>query len=214
MTNAQGEFNPHKPRSEPMEKKGHQMGQKVSPADNAPEFSAKTLPPGTAPKESTYQPNPQGEVPGQALNDNVDRSHGKEGVRTDPLSTMPGATSADVHTGLGHPGQGQTSTEIRKDGKHTSSKAPSGPEGAGAPGGLGMREADDHMDPEFRRLQESHDHGPTTGHNVSLPGAEDMVPENAEFVAAEGAKPGKHAHNSKAKGTTGVSDRGAANPRD
>jgi hypothetical protein len=27
--------------------------------------------------------------------------------------TLQGATSADVHTGLGHPGQGQTSSELR-----------------------------------------------------------------------------------------------------
>jgi hypothetical protein len=27
--------------------------------------------------------------------------------------TISGATSADVHTGIGHPGQGQTSSELR-----------------------------------------------------------------------------------------------------
>jgi hypothetical protein len=31
---------------------------------------------------------------------------------------MPGATSADVHTGLGHPGSGMTSREIRHGGQH------------------------------------------------------------------------------------------------
>ncbi|KIW91771.1 uncharacterized protein Z519_07741 [Cladophialophora bantiana CBS 173.52] len=215
MTNAQGEFMPRKPRDEPMEKHGHQIGQKVSPADHAPEFTAKTLPPGTAPANATYQPNPVGEVPGQALNDNVNRSHGKEGVRTDPLSTLPGATSADVHTGLGHPGQGQTSTELRHEGHHTASKATSGPEGAGATGGSGVRDSND-VNPGFRRLQQegNHPRGPISGHNVSRTGAEAKEPVSAEFVAAEGAKAGEHTEYSKAKGATGVSDRGAANPRE
>ena len=31
--------------------------------------------------------------------------------------TLTGATSADVHQGLGHPGQGQTSAELHHDGK-------------------------------------------------------------------------------------------------
>jgi hypothetical protein len=31
----------------------------------------------------------------------------------DASSTITGATSADVHTGLGHPGSGQTSNETR-----------------------------------------------------------------------------------------------------
>jgi len=191
----------------------HQVGQKVSEADNAPEFSAKTLPAGSAPAESTFQPNPQGEVPGQALNDDVDRSHGKEGVRTDPLDTLPGATSKDVHTGLGHPGQGQTSTELRKDGGHTSSKKTSGPEGAGATGGSGLHGSGD-MDAEHKRLQsDKTSSGPTTGHNVSLDGAEDKQPESAESVAAESGKAGIHAHTNKSTNATGASNRGA-NSRD
>ncbi|KIY00640.1 uncharacterized protein Z520_03303 [Fonsecaea multimorphosa CBS 102226] len=216
MTNAQGEFMPHKPRDEPIETKGHQVGQKVSPADHAPEFSAKTLPPGTAPANATYQPNPTSEVPGQAFNDNVDRSHGKEGVRTDPLSTLPGATSADVHTGLGHPGQGQTSTEIRHEGHHTRKKHTSGPEGAGASGGSGLQDPTD-VNTEFRRLQQEGDHprGPLAGHNVRKEGAEAKEPVSAEFLAAEGAKPGEYAKYSKSKGaTTGVPDRGAGNARE
>ncbi|KIW55894.1 hypothetical protein PV05_04602 [Exophiala xenobiotica] len=213
MTNAQGEFNPHKPRSEPMEKHGHQIGVKASPADNAPEFSAQTLPPGTAPKEATYQPNPVNEVPGQANNPDVLRSHGKEGVRTDPLSTMPGATSADVHTGLGHPGQGQTSTEIRHEGHHTRKKWTSGPEGAGATGGSGLYPGDENV--EFRRLKEDGDHprGPISGHNVSRTGAEAKEPVGAEEVAAEGDKVKKDPGYSRSKDATGVPDRGAGSDR-
>lgn len=32
--------------------------------------------------------------------------------------TLGGATSADVHDGLGHPGQGMTSNELHHDGQH------------------------------------------------------------------------------------------------
>lgn len=193
----------------------HQIGVKASPADNAPEFHAQTLPPGTAPKESTFQPNPVNEIPGQANNPDVLRSHGKEGVRTDPLSTLPGATSADVHTGLGHPGQGQTSTEIRHEGAHGRKRQPAGPEGAGATGGSGLYPAD--VSPEFRRLQEDGPHPtgpkPEQNHNATLSGAEDREPATAEEVAAEGDKVKKHAGDHNTKGSTGVPDRGAGSDR-
>jgi len=180
-TNAQGEFTPRKPRDEPLESHGHQPGQKTSAADFAPEFSAQTLPAGTAPKSATYQPNPVSEVPGQADNEDVLRGHGKESVRTDALSTLGGATSADVHTGLGHSGQGQTSNETRHGGgdRHAS-------KGADLTGGSGLR-GDDDLNPEFRRLQDDHGHaaGPTSGHNVARDGAEAMIPVGADEVAAE-----------------------------
>ncbi|KAG9776355.1 hypothetical protein KCU88_g4902, partial [Aureobasidium melanogenum] len=209
MTNAQGEFHPSKPRSEPIHTGGHQMGVKASPADYAPEFSAQTLPPGSAPKESTFQPNPVGEVPGQANNPDVLRSHGKEGVQTDALSTLPGATSADVHKGLGHPGQGQTSTELRHEGHHTSKKHTSGPEGAGATGGSGLSDPND-VNVEFRRLQQEGDHprGPLAGHNATLAGAESKEPVKDVNLAAEGdsARQRDYDHS---KNTTGLPDRGA-----
>ena len=81
--------------------------------DAKPEFHAQTLPPGSAPASNTFTPNPTSEVPGQADNDAVLRGHGKESTQTTASSTLGGATSADVHTGLGHPGQGQTSSELR-----------------------------------------------------------------------------------------------------
>ncbi len=123
-------------------------------------------------------------MPGQADNDDAVG-------RTGPLDTLPGATSADVHTGLGHPGQGQTSTELRHDGQHTSKKDPSGPEGAGAPGGSGLRE--DGLNTEFRRLREDGDHprGPVPGHNAARDGAETLEPASAEEVAAEVNRSGR-----------------------
>lgn len=181
MTNAQGEFSARVPPSEPLTTKGHQVGQKTSPADFAPEFSAKTLPPGTAPKSKTFTPNPTGETPGQANNEDAVG-------RSDPLD-FPGSTSGDVHTGLGHPGSGQTSTELRNEGKHTSKKERTGTAGAGAQGGSGLRE--DGMSQEFKELARERpvgDHGPVSGRasggNEPV-GAEGKVPVSAEQLAAE-----------------------------
>lgn len=79
----------------------------------APSFSAKTIPPGTAPPERTFEPNPTSEFPSQSLNDQQDSS-----TYTSASSTLGGATSADVHTGLGKPLQGETSVEQRHEGQH------------------------------------------------------------------------------------------------
>lgn len=79
--------------------------------DAAPEFSAKTLPAGSAPADRTFAPNPISEVPGQADNDNVLRSHGKESTQTTASSTLGGATSGEVHTGLGKPVQGENTRD-------------------------------------------------------------------------------------------------------
>jgi hypothetical protein len=75
----------------------HQPGKLVG-NDAVPTFEAKVLPAGSAPAKDTYQPNPD-------LNN--------QKMYQDASSTITGATSADVHTGLGHPGQGQTSNELR-----------------------------------------------------------------------------------------------------
>ncbi|KAL9007671.1 MAG: hypothetical protein Q9173_007110, partial [Seirophora scorigena] len=93
--------------------------------DNAPEFTAKTLPPGSAPADRTFKPNNISEVPGQADNPDVLRSHGKESTQTTAESTLGGATSGDVHQGLGKPIQGQSSSELH-----------GGKAGAGREGGL------------------------------------------------------------------------------
>ncbi|KAL8898427.1 MAG: hypothetical protein Q9207_006705 [Kuettlingeria erythrocarpa] len=106
-----GEFQPHKPRDEPLTTHGHKPGVKVG-NDEAPEFSAKTLPPGSAPDSRTFKPNNVSEIPSQANNPDVLRSHGKEDTHTTASSTLGGATSADVHTGLGKPIHGQTSREL------------------------------------------------------------------------------------------------------
>lgn len=95
---------------------------------------------------------------------------------------MPGATSADVHTGIGHPGQGQTSKELRGDGK----KQRLGQVGQ-AEGGSGLH---GDLSAEAADLQKDHIAGPTTAkeHNVSLEGAESKEPVAAEQVASMGDK--------------------------
>jgi hypothetical protein len=106
-------------------------------------------------------------------------------VRTNALDSIPGATSKDVHTGLGHPGQGQTSTELRHEGEHTSKKQTSGPEGAGASGGSGLH---GQTNVEFDRLKDERNRGAGGGvkeHNQSLDGAESMLPQGSESVASE-----------------------------
>ena len=154
---------------------------KASPADHAPEFSAKTLPPGSAPADRTFQPNPTGEVPGQADNENVLRSHGKESTYTTAESTLGGTDSAAVHTGLGHPGQGQTSSELRHDGQHTAKRAGAGLEGVGASGGSGV---DERVTPSQRALERDEAASGQRG-DKTLTGAEDYPPVTADEVAAE-----------------------------
>ena len=103
----QGEFHASRPRDNPMTTKGHQIGTKASPTDGVSTFAAQTLPPGTAPEDRTFEPQ------------NLEaRARTGDEVHPSPLEGIPGVTSRDVHTGLGHPGQGETSVEERHDGQH------------------------------------------------------------------------------------------------
>ncbi|KAF2466430.1 uncharacterized protein BDR25DRAFT_268976 [Lindgomyces ingoldianus] len=157
----QGEFHSREPRDEPMMTSGHKPGVLASEADRAPEFSAQPLPAGRAPKSSTYEPNPD--------------LH-NQGMYQAASSTLTGADSADVHTGYGHPGQGQSSAELHHDGEHHRKR-----QGMGLAGlaetenkGQGVRR----QDPAFgnqRNLGEGVSVGQT---------AEERIPEGAESVAA------------------------------
>ncbi|TAQ87995.1 hypothetical protein B7494_g3677 [Chlorociboria aeruginascens] len=102
----QGQFHARVPPSEPLTTSGHAPGTKIG-NDARPEFHAEVLPVGSAPSDRTFNPDPQGEIPGQALNDNAQG----EG-RTDALDTLGGATSADVNQGLGKPVDGLSSQEV------------------------------------------------------------------------------------------------------
>ncbi|KAL4795458.1 hypothetical protein BDV19DRAFT_171374 [Aspergillus venezuelensis] len=114
----------------PLVQDKHDIGVKASPGDRVPESHLQTFPPGTAPASSSYQPNPIDHTGEQAMNPNVDRMHGKESVRTTAESTLPGATSKDVHQRAGHPGTGQTSAELRHDGQSHRKNPGGGIEGA------------------------------------------------------------------------------------
>lgn len=65
--------------------------------DTHPEFHAEQYPAGTAPQENTFQPQTS-----------------KEEGRYSAADSLSGSSSADVHTGAGHPGAGQTSGGHRK----------------------------------------------------------------------------------------------------
>lgn len=90
---------------------------------------------------------------------------------------MPGATSADVHKGLGHPGQGQTSTETRHDGQHGGKKQGQGLARHGAAGDLSY--ADSRVDEGQRDLgNEATGRTKQRGNKGELT-AEDLPPTSA-----------------------------------
>ncbi|QIW96171.1 hypothetical protein AMS68_001689 [Peltaster fructicola] len=102
-TPASGEFSAKIAPQEPLQTSGHQPGKLVG-NDAVPEFHVQTLPAGTAPPEHTFKPNNAQETP-------VDPENA-QGVAS-ASDTIVGATSGDVHKGLGHPGSGQTSAELK-----------------------------------------------------------------------------------------------------
>ena len=129
--------------------------------DAIPTFEAKTLPAGTAPPESTFQPNPINETPGQANNPDALAGPDKEATNTGALD-FPGATSADVHTGYGHPGQGQVASDKER-------------KTAGLQGGSGIEQAGETVETGDNAAKDATD----------IVGAEERLPESAEGVATE-----------------------------
>ncbi|KAF2104343.1 hypothetical protein NA57DRAFT_70553 [Rhizodiscina lignyota] len=193
VTNQGGQFHSKIERDEPLTTHGHKPGVKASPADNAPEFHAQTLPPGTAPADRTFRPNANNEVPPVVdYSSNVDPEH----ERSTATDTLGGASSADVHTGLGHPGQGQTSTEIRHDGQHSRAKQGTGLVGTGASGMetggvVNASKAVNPHDPAFanqRGLEKEEAGVAGERGNIGGPSAEERIPESSETVAAEAPK--------------------------
>ncbi|KAF8848755.1 hypothetical protein BDZ45DRAFT_635311 [Acephala macrosclerotiorum] len=170
---SQGEFHSRVPPSEPLTTKGHAPGTKVG-NDAAPEFHAETLPAGTAPSSRTFQPQTQNEIPGQAMNPNISKE-----TWTDAQSTINGATSADVHIGYGHPGSGQTSNELRGDGR----KEKNGLVRVGADQSDSFRERG--LDIGFPKGTK--DKSGTQEARQNVPGAEEREPVSAQPVASERA---------------------------
>ncbi|TGZ79604.1 hypothetical protein EX30DRAFT_396943 [Ascodesmis nigricans] len=129
----QGQFHASKPADHPQTTHGHQPGRKAHPSDNVATFKAQTLPPGTAPKEHTFQP--------QNLPDGFRRGAGPA------MLGMPGITSKDVNIGLGHPVSGMTSREERHD-MHAKRAT-----GLMEMGASEMKAASGKMDPRQRELE-------------------------------------------------------------
>ncbi|KAI1127231.1 hypothetical protein F5Y10DRAFT_243177 [Nemania abortiva] len=163
----QGEFHSRVPRSEPLEKKGHQPGVLVG-NDRIPEFHAQTYPPGTAPREHTFQPHPEGEYPAQAW-----------GTAPSAGETIGGATSQDVYRGMGKPIQGQEAREINKrHGTHNKK------EGMGF-AGVGGSEGVDFVRAKGADLPEGAHKGMRGKGSEEYPSAEERVPMSAEEVASD-----------------------------
>ncbi|KAG6900774.1 hypothetical protein C0993_002198 [Termitomyces sp. T159_Od127] len=69
-----------------------------------------------------WQGHAEGQTPQEApvTTDTVidkEASSGRDTGRIGARDTLGGATSSDVHAGLGHPGSGQTSQELHHDGR-------------------------------------------------------------------------------------------------
>ncbi|KAJ6121194.1 hypothetical protein N7523_005474 [Penicillium sp. IBT 18751x] len=181
VSNQKGSFKPSIAREGPITDKGHKPGVKVNEADQRPEYHMEAFPPGTAPASNSYTSNAN-EIGSQADNPNVLRSHGKESTYTSPADTLTGATSKDVHTGLGKPLQGQSGVELAHDGAHGRKKQPSGLEGVGA-------SREDHgIERKFvdqRGLDREEAANAGARGNKADRAAEDMRPEGAETLDTE-----------------------------
>ena len=133
--------------------------------DAVPEFQAKTLPPGSAPANRTFQPNNDADVPPP-----------KE-EQTAASDTIGGATSGDVHTGLGHPGSGMSSREERHD------------DNRGGLQGVGATTTEfktvDARDPDMKHHRALDNDDAEVGRGtVGGPAAEEREPVSAEQVAS------------------------------
>lgn len=137
--------------------------------DAVPEFSAEAHPPGSAPASRTFQPQPTEEVPGQALNPDMQSG-------TKASDTIVGTTSGEVHQGYGHPGGGMTSQEEHGGARK---KERSGLEGRGVSGSDPI--SDRGLDMEHEKVGSAG----KPGRPEDWKGAEDHPSTSAEEVAQE-----------------------------
>ena len=88
--------------------------------------------------------------------------------------------------GAGHPGQGQTSSELRHDGAHTSSKHGGGLAGVGASVGSSNQMVDTDTQPKERALEKEEGQFAGTrgnkGEDYPQPPAQNREPESAESL--------------------------------
>ncbi len=115
------------------------------------------------------------------MSDNAD----PESEQAHASDTIGGATSGDVHKGLGKPVQGQTSNELRHDGERgRNNPGKGGPEGVGG-SARAFKTVDEH-DPKFanHRAIDNDDAVIGRGNDGGAP-AQEREPETASGVAAE-----------------------------
>ncbi|KOS19636.1 hypothetical protein ESCO_000048 [Escovopsis weberi] len=189
--------------SEPLTTKGHKPGIMVG-NDRIPEFHAETHPPGSAPPQATFQPNPSPENGPTFTYPDEDQSGDFEGAGAGGgggALDMPGATSRDVYAGMGKPLQGMEGRELSSQlpgKKHTGERThPHGRrrERAGlaglapsAGGGTGGKRGKDPVREHGWDLPEGVEKGMRGKGTDEYPGAEDRVGETAEAVATERPK--------------------------
>ncbi|KAI2615311.1 hypothetical protein GGR54DRAFT_612986 [Hypoxylon sp. NC1633] len=175
-----GEFRSRVPPSEPLTTTGHKPGVKVG-NEAIPEFHMEKHTPGTAPREDTYQPRPEGEITAEAPNVESRQF-------TNPTETLGGTTSQAVHTGLGKPVQGQSGAELHGDlhGDHVGrrKKEHAGLEGVGASVGDSVRQ-------KGADLPEGVEKGTRGKGSADYPSATEHIPTSAEELAAERSVPGR-----------------------
>ena len=146
-----------------------------------PEFEAQTLPAGSAPADKSFKPNNISEIPPVA---NISNHADPESEQASATDTITGASSADVHTGLGHPGAGQTSSELRHDGENTRKSPGKGLQGVGA--ATQEFKTVDACDPDMKHHRGfDNDEAEVGRGTVGGPAAQETIPESAETVAAE-----------------------------
>jgi len=163
----QGEFKSRVAPSEPMTTRGHKPYIKTG-NDKVPEFHAKTYPPGTAPREHTFEPRPEGEVPAQAY-----------GATPDVSETLGGATSKDLYRGVGKPLQGQEGRELHGAHLRKRKKERTGVIGRGGSDGV------DIVREKGGDLPEGVEKGTRGKASDEYPPAEDRIPTSAEELASE-----------------------------
>ncbi|KAI9721202.1 MAG: hypothetical protein M1812_002363 [Candelaria pacifica] len=184
-----GQFGSHKPRDEPMTTHGHKPGVKASPNDDVPEFSAKTLPPGSAPADRSFKPNNISEIPtkGAVSDEEADAGEDEMAQVGNASDSLGMTTSASVHTGLGKPVQGQSSQELRHDGQSGRKKQSAGLHGVGASGAAATAGQEDGRDLARQRALDKDE--AVTGGTKGEVGAEEQPPVSAGEVADEQKRP-------------------------
>lgn len=162
----------------------HQPGQMVG-NDAVPEFNAQTLPPGSAPADRTFKPNNASDIPPVA---NYRNDNEADSGTASASSTLGGATSGDVNTGLGKPIQGQSSAEMHHDGQaHRKNPGMGGAEGVGGTA-QNAKLVDPHV-PEMAGQRALDKDEAKIGRGDLGANAEDRLPEGSETVARENKLP-------------------------